>query len=137
MMEIANTFAYLYVGFHRPIVYSYMSSSHFLLDEHFVPKLFNFSCAECILEGETHIKDARVRGFIGFMAPEQFRGVLDERCDVYGFGALLLELLIGQKIDDLVCNCASKSENCEFSFETENETKDEDLENCSSKNKVK
>ncbi|KAK0599908.1 hypothetical protein LWI29_009743 [Acer saccharum] len=97
-MEISHTFAYLHIGFPRPIVYSWMSSSRFLLDEHCVPKLFDFSIAQCIPEGETQIKDAKVVGFHGYVAPEHiFSHVLDEKCDVYGFGSLLLELLTGQR----------------------------------------
>ncbi|KAK3200198.1 hypothetical protein Dsin_023613 [Dipteronia sinensis] len=117
-MEIANTFAYLHVGFPRPIVYGNMTSSIILLDEHFVPKLIDFSYAECIPEGETHIKDARIRGTLGYIAPELFRGVLDEKCDVYGFGILLLEILTGQSKIDLILSISET--------EDETETKDED-----------
>ncbi|TXG65475.1 hypothetical protein EZV62_006750 [Acer yangbiense] len=108
-MEIANTFVYLHVGFPRPIVYSWMSSSNFLLDEHCVPKLLDFSHAECIPEGETQIKDAPVRGTLGYVAPEHISmAVLDEKCDVYGFGSLLLELLTGHRKNDFFHNCAAK-----------------------------
>ncbi|TXG65472.1 hypothetical protein EZV62_006747 [Acer yangbiense] len=85
-MEISHTFAYLHIGFPRPIVYSFMSPSKFLLDEHCVPKLFDFSNAQCIPEGETQIKDAQLRGTFGYIAPEHMEGVLDEKSDVYGFG---------------------------------------------------
>ncbi|KAK3200143.1 hypothetical protein Dsin_023558 [Dipteronia sinensis] len=100
-MEISHTFAYLHVGFPRPIVYSLMSSTQFFLDEHLVPKLFDFSFAQCIPEGETQIKDAQLRGTIGYIAPELFKGVLDEKCDVFGFGSLLLVLLTGQRASDI------------------------------------
>ncbi|KAK0601512.1 hypothetical protein LWI29_024925 [Acer saccharum] len=101
-MEISHTFAYLHIGFPRPIVHSRMSSSQFLLDEHCVPKLFEFSHAQCIPEGETQIKDAKIRGTQGYIAPEHIlMAVLDEKCDVYGFGSLLLELLTGQRPSDI------------------------------------
>ncbi|KAK0601767.1 hypothetical protein LWI29_027254 [Acer saccharum] len=110
-MEISHTLAYLHVGFPRPIVYSWMNLSHFLLDENCVPKLIDFSVAECIPEGETQIKDALVRGTFGYIAPELFKGVLDEKCDVYGFGILLLTILSGQRILDLMqSNSETKDE---------------------------
>ncbi|KAI9186050.1 hypothetical protein LWI28_013328 [Acer negundo] len=68
--------------------------------------------------GETHIKDAQFRGYVGYTAPELGRGVLNEKCDVYGFGILLLEILTGQRKIDLI---RSMSET-----EDETETKDED-----------
>ncbi|KAK0602612.1 hypothetical protein LWI29_035241 [Acer saccharum] len=117
-MEISHTFAYLHVGFPRPIVYSWMNLFHFLLDENCVPKLIDFSVAQCIPEGETQIKDAVVRGTIGYIAPELFKGVLDEKCDVYGFGSLLIELLTGQLMFDLMQSISET--------EDETETKDED-----------
>ncbi|KAI9184995.1 hypothetical protein LWI28_003189 [Acer negundo] len=132
-MEIANTFAYLHVGFPRPIVYAYISALQFLLDEHYVPKLVDFSYAECIPEGQTQIKDAQVRGFIGFMAPEQFNGVLNESCDVYGFGALLLEVLTGQWIHNLIRN----NEMTDEDFKSSSEIKDNEDRELSYKTKEK
>ncbi|TXG65468.1 hypothetical protein EZV62_006743 [Acer yangbiense] len=117
-MEISHTFAYLHIGFPRPIVYSLMSPSKFLLDEHCVPKLFDFSLAQCIPEGETQIKDAPVRGILGYVSPEHMEGVLDEKCDVYGFGSLLLGLLTGQRPSDLIRSM--------YEIEDETEIKDED-----------
>ncbi|KAI9185683.1 hypothetical protein LWI28_009651 [Acer negundo] len=132
-MEIANTFAYLHVGFPRPIVYAYISALQFLLDEHYVPKLVDFSYAECIPEGQTQIKGAQVRGFIGFMAPEQFNGVLNESCDVYGFGALLFEVLTGQWIHNLVRSNEMKDED----FKSSSEIKDNEDRELSYKTKEK
>ncbi|TXG65471.1 hypothetical protein EZV62_006746 [Acer yangbiense] len=132
-MEIANTFAYLHVGFPRSIVYAYISALKFLLDEHYVPKLVDFSYAECIQEGQTQIKDAQVRGFIGFMAPEQFNGVLNESCDVYGFGALLFEVLTGQWIHNLVRSNEMKDED----FKSSSEIKDNEDRELSYKTREK
>ncbi|KAJ0013277.1 hypothetical protein Pint_19844 [Pistacia integerrima] len=68
----------------------------------YVAKLFDFSVSESIPEGETHIKDDVVMGTIGFVAPEYYATFdYNEKCDVYSFGTLLLELLTGHKILDL------------------------------------
>ncbi|KAK0602354.1 hypothetical protein LWI29_032565 [Acer saccharum] len=124
--EIANTFSYLHVGFAKPIVYSNMNLSHFLLEEHYVPKLFDFSFAECIPKGETQIKEAQIRGTMGNMAPEHvMKSVLDEKCDVFGFGLLLLELLTGQSWLNGFLNSFAKK------YGDSSETEDEDIK-CSS-----
>ncbi|KAK0600010.1 hypothetical protein LWI29_010672 [Acer saccharum] len=121
-MEISHTFAYLHIGFPRPIVYSLMDSSQFLLDENCVPKLFDFSHAQCIPEGETQIKDAYVGGFHGYIAPEHISsGVLYEKCDVYGFGSLLLELLTGQRAYKILVSCTTEDEDLQYSSGIEDE----------------
>ncbi|GAY57410.1 hypothetical protein CUMW_179200 [Citrus unshiu] len=92
-MEIANVFAYLHIGFSRPIVFRDLKSSYILVSERYVPKLFNFSLSASIPEGETYIDDG-VKGTSGIVAPEYAcTGYLNEKCDVYSFGLLLLQLL--------------------------------------------
>lgn len=92
-MEIANVFAYLHIGFSRRIVFRDLKSSHILVSEQYVPKLFNFSLSASIPEGEMYIYDG-VKGTSGIVAPEYVRtGYLNEKCDVYSFGLLLLQLL--------------------------------------------
>ncbi|KAK0577393.1 hypothetical protein LWI29_032434 [Acer saccharum] len=102
-MEIAHVFAYLHLGFPRPVVYDFHCSGKILLDEHCVPKVYDFSKAKCIPERKTHIKRIGLKetipGVARYTAPEQF---IDEKCDVYGFGAFLLELLTGRWILDLM-----------------------------------
>ncbi|TXG65474.1 hypothetical protein EZV62_006749 [Acer yangbiense] len=48
---------------------------------------------------------------------ELFRVVLDVKCDVYGFGSLLLELLTGQSIWH-IRSCVTKDEDFETSYKT-------------------
>ncbi|ESR46614.1 hypothetical protein CICLE_v10003948mg [Citrus x clementina] len=98
-MEIANALAYLHVGFPRPIVFKNIKLSSILFDEDHVAKLFDFSLAESIPDGETHIKDAIPIGIMGFVATEYVTtGDYNEKCDVFSFGVLLLVLLTGQKL---------------------------------------
>ncbi|KAJ4706494.1 putative Receptor protein kinase [Melia azedarach] len=101
-MEIANAVAYLHLGFRRPIVFRDIKPSKILFDEENVAKLFDFSLSESIPEGETHIKNGQVMGTYGFLAPEYLiTSDYNEKCDVYSFGMLLLELLTGKTIMSL------------------------------------
>lgn len=99
-MEIADAIAYLHVGFSRPIIFRRLESSNVLCDEENVAKLFDFSFCASIPEGETHIKDSVVGPF-GHLSPEYVAtGYCNEKCDVYSFGTLPLELSTGQRIVD-------------------------------------
>ncbi|KAK0602372.1 hypothetical protein LWI29_032692 [Acer saccharum] len=99
-MEIANSIAYLHVGFPRPIVFRNIKLSNILFDEEHVTKLFDLSLSVSIPEDKTYINDMVV-GTFGYLAPEYLTSsCCDERCDVFSFGALLLELLTGQRITD-------------------------------------
>ncbi|KAJ4706491.1 putative Receptor protein kinase [Melia azedarach] len=97
-MEIANAVTYLHIGFRRPIVFRDIKPSNILFDEENVAKLFDFSLSESIPEGETHIKNS-LAGTYGFVAPEYvMTSYCNEKCDVFSFGMLLLELLTGKRI---------------------------------------
>ncbi|XP_031265763.1 non-functional pseudokinase ZED1-like isoform X2 [Pistacia vera] len=103
-MEIANAVTYLHIGFSRPIVFRDINSSHILFDEDYVPKLFNFSLSEFIPEGETHVRGIVV-GTSAHLAPEYlYTGDFNEKCDVYNYGVLLLELLTGKRLHDILAH---------------------------------
>ncbi|HEY6929819.1 MAG TPA: protein kinase [Thermoanaerobaculia bacterium] len=45
-----------------------------------------------------HTEPGKVMGTLGYVSPEELRGLLvDHRCDLFSFGAILYELLSGQK----------------------------------------
>ncbi len=48
--------------------------------------------------GSAHTRPGTVMGTMGYMSPEQLRGLsVDHRSDIFSFGAILYELLSGQK----------------------------------------
>ncbi|KAH7656274.1 Non-specific serine/threonine protein kinase protein [Dioscorea alata] len=78
------------------IIHAEVTPSNIFLDEEFEAVLGNFYLATQMGYKDDDITET-VRGTIGFIAPEFVRsGELSEKCDVYGYGMTLLELITGQ-----------------------------------------
>ncbi|XWS10559.1 hypothetical protein CRYUN_Cryun38cG0006200 [Craigia yunnanensis] len=99
-IQIADAVAYLHIAFPRTIVFRNIKPLNILLDENYVAKLFDFSLAISIPEGESHVQD-EVAGAMGLISPEYlFTGYFNEKHDVLCFGVFLLVLLTGQMVVD-------------------------------------
>lgn len=110
-MDVAHALAYLHVGFPRSIVFRHFMPSHISFNEQYVAKLFDFSFCISIPEGETHVKLHHILGLRAYMAPECIRTHLsNEKCDVYGFGVFLLELLFGPEARDYLHRAAEEND---------------------------
>ncbi|AQK66906.1 putative protein kinase superfamily protein isoform 1 [Zea mays] len=96
-LDVARGLAFLH-GPDRPIIYRDFKSSNILLDAKFNAKLSDFGLAkEGPMGGETHVS-TRVMGTYGYAAPEYIAtGHLTVMSDVYGFGVVLLEMLVGRR----------------------------------------
>lgn len=99
-LHAARGLAFLH-GAERPIIYRDFKTSNILLDGDFNAKLSDFGLAKDGPMGDqTHVS-TRVMGTYGYAAPEYvMTGHLTARSDVYGFGVVLLELLIGRRALD-------------------------------------
>ncbi|GKV00391.1 hypothetical protein SLEP1_g13084 [Rubroshorea leprosula] len=88
-------------GAERSIIYRDFKTSNILLDEDFNAKLSDFGLAKDGPMGDqTHVS-TRVMGTYGYAAPEYvMTGHLTARSDVYGFGVVLLEMLLGRRAMD-------------------------------------
>ncbi|XP_060187836.1 probable serine/threonine-protein kinase PBL17 [Lycium barbarum] len=99
-LDAAKGLAFLH-GAERPIIYRDFKTSNILLDAEFTAKLSDFGLAKDGPMGDqTHVS-TRVMGTYGYAAPEYvMTGHLTARSDVYGFGVVLLEMLIGRRAMD-------------------------------------
>ncbi|OMP03332.1 hypothetical protein COLO4_10473 [Corchorus olitorius] len=98
--DLASAIAYLHTAFPRPIIHRDITPHTVILNRNNVAKLIDFGRCISIPRGESHVEDGlRVTSFYG--APEYFKGNrISEKADVYSFGRLLLELLIGETLYD-------------------------------------
>ncbi|KAG0491315.1 hypothetical protein HPP92_004713 [Vanilla planifolia] len=96
----AKGLAFLH-GVERPIIYRDFKTSNILLDANYNAKLSDFGLAkEGPVGDQTHVS-TRVVGTYGYAAPEYvMTGHLTARSDVYGFGVVLLEMLVGRQAMD-------------------------------------
>lgn len=95
----ARGLAHLHQSFRPPIIHYNVKPSNILLDENCNPKISDFGLARLLPKLDKHIISSRFQSAMGYMAPELACQSLriNEKCDVYGFGVLILELVTGRK----------------------------------------
>ncbi|CAH2073138.1 unnamed protein product [Thlaspi arvense] len=94
-LDIARGLEYLHEHCHPAIIHRDLKSSNILLDCNFNAKISDFGLA--VVNGPKN-KNLKLSGTVGYVAPEYLLdGQLTEKSDVYAFGVVLLELLLGKK----------------------------------------
>ncbi|KAF6174209.1 hypothetical protein GIB67_033741 [Kingdonia uniflora] len=94
--EIADAVTYMHIATSTPIIHRDIKSCNIFLGEQNVVKLFGFDLSLKIPSGEEDVETnmSRTIGTIGYIAPECMSGQpITEKCDVYGFGSTLIEIL--------------------------------------------
>ncbi|KMT14788.1 hypothetical protein BVRB_4g075530 [Beta vulgaris subsp. vulgaris] len=94
--DTAYALSYMHNALRKPVVHRGVHSLSVLLDNLFHAKLANFGYSVSITPGDTSQRWP-VQGTPGYVDPEYIQTqVLTDKCDVYSFGVLMLELLTGR-----------------------------------------
>ncbi|RCV05162.1 hypothetical protein SEVIR_1G060200v4 [Setaria viridis] len=95
-LDTARGLEYLHEHCNPPIIHRDLKSSNILLDPDFNAKISDFGLA--VTSGNHSKGNIKLSGTMGYVAPEYLLdGKLTEKSDVYAFGVVLLELLLGRK----------------------------------------
>ncbi|XP_015879272.3 cold-responsive protein kinase 1-like [Ziziphus jujuba] len=101
IMGTARGLAYLHEEFHVCIIHRDIKTSNILLDGDFYPRIADFGLARLLPEDRSHLS-TRFAGTLGYTAPEYaIHGQLSEKADTYSYGVVVLEIISGQKSNEI------------------------------------
>ncbi|XP_074574690.1 uncharacterized protein LOC141831173 [Curcuma longa] len=95
ILGVARSLAYLH---HMNVIHYNLKSSNILIDGSGEAKVADYGLAKLLSTLDRYVLSSKVQSALGYMAPEfACRTVkITEKCDVYGFGVLLLEIITGR-----------------------------------------
>ncbi|KAJ0705332.1 putative protein kinase RLK-Pelle-LRR-VII-1 family [Helianthus annuus] len=109
ILGIAKSLAHLH---HLNIIHYNLKSSNVLIDGLGEPKVADFGLARLLPMLDRYVLSSKIQSALGYMAPEfACKTVkITDKCDVYGFGVLVLEIVTGKRPveymeDDVVILC--------------------------------
>ncbi|XP_062097795.1 probable receptor-like protein kinase At1g80640 [Humulus lupulus] len=95
-LDTARGLEYLHEHCHPSVIHRDLKTSNILLDANFNAKLSDFGLA--VADGTQNKNNIKLSGTLGYVAPEYLLdGKLTDKSDVYAFGVVLLELLLGRR----------------------------------------
>ncbi|CAL4923207.1 unnamed protein product [Urochloa decumbens] len=101
-LGVAKGLAYLHHECLEWVIHCDVKPENILLDRNLEPKIADFGLAKLLNRGGSNQNVSRVRGTIGYIAPEWISSLkITAKVDVYSYGVLLLELLLGKRVLDL------------------------------------
>lgn len=99
VLGTAKGVAHLHHSFRPPIIHYNIKPSNILLDESLNPKISDFGVARLLTKLDKQVVSNRFQSAPGYVAPELACQSLrvNEKCDVFGFGVLILEVVTGRR----------------------------------------
>ncbi|XP_065855164.1 probable L-type lectin-domain containing receptor kinase S.5 [Euphorbia lathyris] len=96
---VASALHYLHNEYDQKVVHRDLKASNIMLDSNFNARLGDFGLARAIDNEKTSYAELEgIQGTLGYIAPECFHtGKATRESDVYGFGAVVLEVVCGQR----------------------------------------
>ncbi|XP_041013316.1 leucine-rich repeat receptor-like protein kinase PEPR2 [Juglans microcarpa x Juglans regia] len=91
---IAQGLSYLHHDCVPQVIHRDIKSDNILLDSQLEPKIGDFGIAKLVNDSDSSSTRSAIVGTLGYIAPENaYSTRLTEKCDVYSYGVILLELL--------------------------------------------
>ncbi|XP_014492683.1 MDIS1-interacting receptor like kinase 2-like [Vigna radiata var. radiata] len=98
--DVANALCYMHHDCLPPIVHRDISSKNVLLDSEYIAHVSDFGTAKLLDHSSANWTS--FAGTFGYVAPElAYTMEVNEKCDVYSFGVLALEILFGRHPGDV------------------------------------
>ncbi|XP_023747646.1 probable L-type lectin-domain containing receptor kinase S.5 [Lactuca sativa] len=99
IVGVASALHYLHYEYDQKVVHRDIKASNIMLDSNFNARLGDFGLARALDNEKTSYAEAEgVLGTVGYIAPECFHtGKATQHSDIYAFGALLIEVVSGQR----------------------------------------
>ncbi|XP_065862341.1 probable leucine-rich repeat receptor-like protein kinase At1g35710 isoform X1 [Euphorbia lathyris] len=106
---IANALSYMHHDCSPPIIHRDVTSNNVLLDSEYEAHVSDFGTARLLMPDSSNWTS--FAGTFGYTAPElAYTMKVSEKCDVYSFGVLTLEIIIGIHPGDFISSFSSSSD---------------------------
>jgi Protein kinase domain/D-mannose binding lectin/S-locus glycoprotein domain len=100
---VAKGLAYLHHECLEWVIHCDVKPENILLDNNLEPKIADFGLAKLLNRNGANSKLSRIRGTRGYIAPEWATNLpITAKVDVYSYGVMLLELVMGLRVSDWV-----------------------------------